>query len=80
VLGPTRGRVMFVSATGWLGMAPHGTREGDIVFVAVGADVPYILRACEDGYELVGECYVQGIMDGEAMEMDWIAVSDVMIR
>jgi hypothetical protein len=80
VLGPTRGRVMFVSSTGWLGLAPHGTREGDVVFVAVGADVPYILRACEDGYELIGECYVQGIMDGEAMEMDWIAVSDVMIR
>jgi hypothetical protein len=80
VLGPTRGRVMFVSSTGWLGLAPHGTREGDVVFVAVGADVPYILRACEDGYELTGECYVQGIMDGEAMEMDWIAVSDVMIR
>ena len=48
--------------------------------MAVGADVPYILRACEDGYDLVGECYVQGIMDGEAMEMDWIGVSDVMIR
>jgi hypothetical protein len=80
VLGPTRGRVMFVSSTGWLGLAPHGTREGDVVFVAVGADVPYVLRACEDGYELIGECYVQGIMDGEAMEMDWIAVSDVMVR
>jgi hypothetical protein len=80
VLGPTRGRVMFVSSTGWLGLAPHGTREGDVVFVAVGADVPYILRAFEDGYELIGECYVQGIMDGEAMEMDWIAVSDVMVR
>jgi hypothetical protein len=80
VLGPTRGRVMFVSSTGWLGLAPRGTREGDVVFVAVGADVPYILRACEDGYELIGECYVQGIMDGEAMEMDWIAVGDVMVR
>jgi hypothetical protein len=80
VLGPTRGRVMFVTSTGWLGLAPHGTKEGDVVFVAVGADVPYILRACEDGYDLVGECYVQGIMDGEAMEMDWIGVSDVMIR
>jgi hypothetical protein len=80
VLGPTRGRVMFVTSTGWLGLAPYGTREGDVVFVAIGADVPYVLRACEDGYELVGECYVQGIMDGEAMEMDWIGVSDVMIR
>ena len=80
VLGPTRGRVMFVSATGWLGLAPFGTREGDVVFVGVGADVPYVLRACEDGFELVGECYVQGIMDGETMEMEWVGVRDVMIR
>lgn len=80
VLGPTRGRVMFVTGTGWVGLAPFGTIESDVVFVAVGADVPYILRACEDGYELVGECYVQGIMDGETMSMDWIGVQDVMIR
>jgi hypothetical protein len=29
---------------------------------------------------LIGECYVQGIMDGETMSMDWIGVQDVMIR
>lgn len=80
VLGPTRGRVMFVTGTGWVGLAPYGTTEGDVVFVAVGADVPYILRTREDGYELIGECYVQGIMDGETMSMDWIGVQDVMIR
>lgn len=80
VLGPTRGRVMFASATGWVGLAPYGSREGDVIFVAVGADVPYVLRPCEEGYELIGECYVQGIMDGEAMSMDWIGVQDVMIR
>ncbi|KAL1584156.1 hypothetical protein WHR41_07222 [Cladosporium halotolerans] len=80
VLGPTRGRVLFVSAAGWVGLAPHGAREGDLVFVAVGADVPYVLRSCGDGYELIGECYVQGIMDGEVMGMDWIGVQDVMIR
>ena len=42
--------------------------------------MPYILRSREDGYELIGECYVQGIMDGETMSMDWIGVQDVMIR
>ena len=63
-----------------VGLAPHGAREGDLVFVAVGADVPYVLRSCGDGYELIGECYVQGIMDGEVMGMDWIGVQDVMIR
>lgn len=79
-LGPTRGRVMFVSATGWVGLVPYGTREGDLVFVIIGADVPLVLRQLDDGYELIGEAYVQGIMNGEAMEMDWLGVQDVMIR
>lgn len=80
VLGPTRGRVMFVSASGWLGLAPHGSREGDVVFVPVGGDVPSVLRPGWEGFELVGECYVQGIMEGEAMGMEGVGVQDVMIR
>lgn len=81
-LGPTRGRVLFASATGYVGLAPHGAREGDLVFVVMGADVPYVLRPLEgdDGYELVGEAYVQGAMQGELMAMDHLPVQDIMIR
>nr|OQO29374.1 hypothetical protein B0A51_03156 [Rachicladosporium sp. CCFEE 5018] len=80
-LGPTRGRVVFVTATGWVGIAPYGTQAGDVVFVIMGADAPFILRPCgTDAYEIIGECYVQGIMSGEAMEMDWLGVVDIMIR
>jgi hypothetical protein len=81
-LGPTRGRVLFASGIGYIGLAPHGTREGDLLFVPMGADVPYVLRPLEDddGYELLGEAYVQGIMNGEMVGMDHIPVQDVMIR
>lgn len=79
-LGPTRGRVMFASSTGFLGLAPHGTKEGDIVFVIRGADVPYVLRPRADAYELIGEAYVHGIMDGEALEMGHLLPQDVMIQ
>ncbi|KAK5108432.1 hypothetical protein LTR62_008319 [Meristemomyces frigidus] len=69
-LGPTRGRVMMATATGFLGLAPHGTREGDVVFIIRGADIPYVLRhAQDDAYVLIGETYMQGIMDGEALGM-----------
>ena len=78
-LGPTRGRVCFVSASGYVGLAPHGTREGDLVFVIMGADIPFILRPFNDGYDLVGEAYVQGVMDGEVMRMEHIPVQDVVI-
>jgi hypothetical protein len=78
--GPTRGRVMFATTTGYLGLVPHGTREGDVIMVIRGADVPYVLRPQGEAYELIGEAYVQGIMDGEALEMPNLWPVHVMIR
>lgn len=71
-LGPTTGRVLFVTTTGFIGLAPYGTCAGDLIHVVLGASVPYVLRPRPDntGFELVGEAYVQGIMQGEALEMD----------
>lgn len=79
-LGPTRGRVMFASTTGYLGLVPHGTQEGDVVFVIRGADVPYVLRPHRDAFQLIGEAYVQGAMEGEALEMRQLMPVDVCIR
>lgn len=80
MFGPTRGRVVCTSSTGFVGLVPYGSREGDLIFVIMGADIPFILRPYDDGYELVGEAYVQGIMGGEIMQMDQIPVQDIMIR
>lgn len=79
-LGPTRGRVAFATSTGFLGLAPHGTHEGDVVFVVRGADVPYVLRPQNDAYELIGEAYVEGLMRGQALEMEHLLPQDIMIR
>lgn len=81
-LGPTRGRVMVVTTTGYLGLAPYGTQEGDLVYVILGYGVPSVLRPRPDGaFTLVGEAYVQGIMNGEFLEMDQLAsVEDIFIR
>ena len=59
----------FVSSKGYLGLGPQYTREGDIMVIIFGADMPYILRKLENGqYMLIGEAYVHGIMDGEFMQ------------
>ncbi|QIX02031.1 hypothetical protein AMS68_007548 [Peltaster fructicola] len=80
-LGPTRGRVVIVTATGYMGLAPHGAQEGDLLFVVLGSDVPYLLRHKDDGYELIGEAYLQGIMHGEALEMDLaFGVQEIRVR
>jgi hypothetical protein len=44
---------------------------GDTVCVVRMCDIPLLLRQASEGsgkYNLVGECYVHGIMDGEAVD------------
>lgn len=60
----------LLASGGFLGIGPRETEPGDLVFILLGAGVPYILRRhSQDGkLQLIGEAYVHGIMDGEAME------------
>ncbi|KAF2804652.1 uncharacterized protein BDZ99DRAFT_149700 [Mytilinidion resinicola] len=64
-------RRYFTTRGGYLGIGPVGIRSGDLVCIILDADVPFVLRksaangAGNAQFELVGECYVHGIMDGE---------------
>ena len=54
---------------GHLGLAPRNAVPGDRVVILIGGQVPYILRATGDHHiTLVGEAYVHGRMNGEALE------------
>jgi hypothetical protein len=60
---------IFFSETGYLGLGPIDMLPGDIVCIFLGGTVPFIVRPREGcGYQLIGECYVHGVMFGEAME------------
>ncbi|KAH7078494.1 heterokaryon incompatibility protein-domain-containing protein [Paraphoma chrysanthemicola] len=59
----------FSMSTGHIGIGPSQMMTGDSLYVLSGADVPFILRSSADGrLELIGEAYVHGIMDGEALK------------
>lgn len=68
----------FNTPEGLIGLCPFSARPGDVLVVLYGGPVPYVLRACPDGrgdgpertsrYEFVGECYLQGYMDGRAIQ------------
>lgn len=61
-------RPFIVTKAGRLGLSTRHVREGDIIAIILGSEVPLLLRGCGDGkYRLVGECYVHGFMDGEAL-------------
>ncbi|OBT93614.2 hypothetical protein VE01_08081 [Pseudogymnoascus verrucosus] len=65
-----RGRRPMLASGGYIGIVPSETKPGDSVFVISNADVPYIFRQQPQGnmLQLIGDAYVHGIMDGEALE------------
>jgi Heterokaryon incompatibility protein (HET) len=70
-------RRVFATQGGLLGLGPQSLKAGDHIFVLPGARVPFVLRAippAENGsstcHEMVGEAYIHGIMEGEALERD----------
>ena len=64
----TSSRRPFRTEKGYMGLAPSVAREGDLFCVLLGSSVPVLLRIVESHYVLVGECFVLGFMDGEALQ------------
>lgn len=63
------GRRFYLSKKGYMGLAPAQTREDDLISIFLGLSSPVIIRREDDDcYIIIGECYVQGIMNGEAMK------------
>lgn len=56
-----------ISDKGYVGLAPNHALPGDKICLILGAIVPYVLRAREEGCQLVGGAYVHRIIDGEAI-------------
>lgn len=67
------GRRLARGANGYLSLVPAAAVEGDVIMLAKGGRVPLVLRPDkQDGgdghWKVVGEAYVQGIMDGEGWD------------
>ncbi|KAI8263176.1 hypothetical protein K4K53_009623 [Colletotrichum sp. SAR 10_77] len=64
------GRRFFIASNGGMGLVASESQERDFVAVLPGARLPYSFRHRHDSasaeVELVGECFVRGMMKGEA--------------
>jgi hypothetical protein len=61
-------RKPFVTVKGHLGLGLDRNKPGDVIAILIGSQVPFVLRKGVDRkYQIVGEAYVDGIMDGEAV-------------
>ena len=69
------GRKFFITEEGFFGVGPAATEIRDVVYILLGVDVPFLLRQknmcgrdeLDGSRSLIGECYVQGLMVGEAV-------------
>lgn len=59
-------RRLIITSHELLGLGPDKTKRRDQICILYGCSVPVVLR---EYYNFIGECYVHGVMDGEAFEM-----------
>jgi len=61
------GRRFFVTKKGYYGVGPEETSAGDQVCVLFGTIAPFVFRPMGRQLALVGESYLHGFMNGEAI-------------
>lgn len=72
ILSVCFGRRMSVTASGRVGVFPSSTETGNIVSAFSGGHILYMLRQSVDHYgryNFLGPCFVDGLMDGEAVAL-----------
>jgi hypothetical protein len=64
----SEGRKLITTDTGYLGLVPQCVQRRDIIVVLLGCNFPVLLRHYKDGYHVLGECYIHGLMAGEVFD------------
>ena len=69
LLQEMKGNGIVKTSKRFLANVPHQAAAGDIIAIVNGCKTPLVLRRHPDGFKLIGECYVHGIMFGEVLDM-----------
>ncbi|EGO60361.1 hypothetical protein NEUTE1DRAFT_143800 [Neurospora tetrasperma FGSC 2508] len=67
----TREKTFFITKQGYLGSGTHKIGPGDSLAIIRGCRMPLVIRKHPIGdgsFEVLGQCYVGALMDGEAVE------------
>ena len=80
-------RRMVITSEGYVGMVLETVHKNDLIVALLGCTMPMALRPIptlnHDGevskrFEVVGECYIHGLMEGQAME--WLEKGEVDLQ
>ncbi|XP_014552763.1 hypothetical protein COCVIDRAFT_109463 [Bipolaris victoriae FI3] len=77
-------RRFAVTKEGYFTLVPRGAQIGDEIAVFDRACVPFVLRrknsdSAQNDFELLGEAYVHGVMEGEIMNVDDVKLEDITL-
>ena len=107
----TTSRRFFLTSSGYMGLGPKTTAEGDKVYVFKGSNVPFVVRrdqsvsigdddwttlvsgdengsnehnrstaSCTfESFQMVGDCFVYGAMDGEVLEQPGVRFQNIFL-
>ncbi len=53
-----------------MGLFPEDVRDGDWICIVHGAETPSVFHKQEETCRLIGECYLRGAMNGEALGLE----------
>ncbi|KAH6685680.1 heterokaryon incompatibility protein-domain-containing protein [Plectosphaerella plurivora] len=74
---------LIVTRNGHIGLTSEKARKGDLIVVLFGCSVPILLRrsdeAAEESYVSVGECFLDGFMDGRGLDRNGYVEKDFCI-
>ena len=88
-------RRFFVSSHGYFGLGPELVKEGDEIYILPGSACPLILRSnpqhitadltrnrstTKQFHTYVGDCYVDSIMDGEAVKSSSFPLQTLFLK
>jgi hypothetical protein len=69
-LTTSQNRRLFRTQGGYIGLAPALAMSGDRIALFKGGMVPLIIREEGTRWRLIGDCYIHGMMKGEAFQED----------
>jgi hypothetical protein len=68
------GRKFCTTANGYIGWATSEAQIGDRLFYFKGYPLPFVIRGRQGGHELVGDCYIHGLMHQPPKGLDMSAM------
>lgn len=64
-----------------MGLIPGAALQGDLIAIFLGAGTPFVLGKSDAGVHVVaGECYIHGIMNGEALQEKEADLMDIVLQ